>query len=91
MLDGKHEHFALRLGIRIMQIRREMGLLQQQLADCAGINAGYLSLIENGQRLPSLAMLSRLSKILRVPLFELFVFSKKNASSRKRTSPKADG
>ena len=39
------------------------------------MNNGYLSSVERGQRMPSVQMLMRLSKVLQVPLFELFIFS----------------
>lgn len=75
MLDLSYERFARRLGIRIFQVRRELELQQEDLAKRAGINPGYLSLIESGQRLPSLEMLARLAEVLQVPLFELFVLA----------------
>ena len=75
MLELKYERFARRLGLRVLQIRRDLGLIQQELAQRAGINPGYLSLIENGQRLPSLETLVKLAEVLRVPLFEFFVLA----------------
>ena len=39
---------------------------QKQLADEAGINGGYLSLIESGQRAPSIRTLHKLRRALRL-------------------------
>ncbi len=72
MLERKYERCASRVGIRILQLRRELGLHQRQVALLSGINPGYLSLVENGQRLPSFLVLSQVAKILQVPLHELF-------------------
>lgn len=44
---------------------------QVELADAAGINQGYLSLIENGLRTPSAGTLAWLAKALRCEVTDL--------------------
>ena len=50
----------------IKRIRNERGLTQQGLADKAKINRVYLAQLEGQARTPSLAMLGRLAKALKV-------------------------
>ena len=43
------------------------GLQQKELAERAGLDASYLSLIEMGKRTPSLSAITKLSKALGLP------------------------
>jgi transcriptional regulator with XRE-family HTH domain len=49
------------------------GLQQQQLADKAGIDASYISLIEQGKRSPSVKFIHKISKAIGIPPY-LFTF-----------------
>lgn len=40
-------------GTTILAAREALGITQADLASLAGVNAGYLSLVESGQRTPS--------------------------------------
>jgi len=53
-------------GGRVQQVRLEKGLTQEGLADLAGFDRTYISLIERGKRNPSLTALCRLAKALGV-------------------------
>jgi transcriptional regulator with XRE-family HTH domain len=63
-----------RFGRRLRQIRRYKDLTQEQLAEAVGISVKFLSNIERGINAPSFETLEKLSKILRVPVEELFHF-----------------
>ncbi len=52
---------ARQLGARIVKLRKNGGLNQQQLATRAQISKAMLSTIENGQRIPSVDLLRRLA------------------------------
>jgi transcriptional regulator with XRE-family HTH domain len=66
---------AERVGARIVALRQDRGLTQEALAWQAEFGSkGYLSRIESGQRMPSVAVLERLAKELGVELRDLFVF-----------------
>ena len=66
---------ARSLGLRIVALREARGQTQEQLAWEADIaSKGYLSRIEAGKRLPSLAILDRLAGELDVDVRDLFVF-----------------
>jgi len=63
---------ALRIGKRISQKRRKLGLTSEKLAYENGLSKGYLSEIENGKKLPSLRTLFRLATALKVDIKDLF-------------------
>ena len=60
------------LGAQIRLLRRRVELTVAELAASAGISAGMLSKIENGQISPSLSTLQAVSGSLGVPLTQLF-------------------
>ena len=60
------------LGSQIRLLRRRVELTVAELATSAGISAGMLSKIENGQISPSLSTLRAVSGSLGVPLTQLF-------------------
>ena len=73
-MDTKTAEFAQKLGARIVQLRKEHNFAQERLATLARMNKGYLSSVESGQRVPSVGMLAKLSKVLQVQISDLFVF-----------------
>ncbi len=52
-------------------MRGASGLTQERLADKADLDPTYISGIERGVRNPSLLIISRLAKALKVPLAKL--------------------
>ena len=60
------------LGQAIRVIRQQVGLSQKELADAAGIDQSYMSMIESGQRSnPGTRIMARLSQALQVSMDEL--------------------
>jgi transcriptional regulator with XRE-family HTH domain len=60
------------LGRAIRAIRRAAGLSQKELAEAAGIDQSYLSMIESDQRSnPGVRIMSRLAQALEVSMDEL--------------------
>ncbi len=59
------------LGDRIQQLRKERGVTQGELADSAGINRSYLSVLENGHSSPTMDVVERLARALGVNLWTL--------------------
>jgi transcriptional regulator with XRE-family HTH domain len=51
-------------GITLSQLRKEAGLTQEKLAELAGYDRTYISLIERGLRKPTITALFNLSKPL---------------------------
>ncbi len=60
-----------RVAGNVKRIRNEHGVTQQALADRAKIHRVYLAQIEGATRAPSLEMLERLAKALKVKVAEL--------------------
>jgi transcriptional regulator with XRE-family HTH domain len=60
-----------RVAGNVKRIRTERGLTQQIVADRAKIHRVYLAQIEGATRAPSLEMLDRLAKALKVTVGEL--------------------
>jgi transcriptional regulator with XRE-family HTH domain len=63
-------------GKRIRSIRKERGLTQEEFAELVGISVDFLSLIERGINSPSFEALERISKVLKIPVQDLFDFRK---------------
>jgi len=60
-----------RLGMRIKQVREERGLTQADLAAKVGVHPMYVSRIERGVQVPSLPLLEKLAKALKVEMKHL--------------------
>lgn len=60
------------VGKRVREIRLNLDLTMEQLADVAGLSLGMLSKIENGQTSPSFGTLTALCNATGVPLTSLF-------------------
>ena len=56
------------LGERVRELREQLGLSQEQLAERSTLDVTYISGIERGRRNPGLNSLNRLAKALNVAL-----------------------
>jgi transcriptional regulator with XRE-family HTH domain len=61
-----------RLGNKIQRIRKSLGYNQEELAELVGISRTHVGHIEQGRKAPSLEVLEKISKVLKVPLSQLF-------------------
>ena len=67
--EVREEELRVRVGIAIIQMRKDAGLTQQQLAERVGVTQSMVSQLENGDYEGSaLDMLWRVCKILRKEL-----------------------
>ncbi len=66
------EAIKVRIGARIREIRTNKGLTQVQLALLCGLKQPNILKYEKGQQSPSLEVLEKIAKALRVDLKELF-------------------
>lgn len=62
----------LKVGQRIKELRKELGLSQEKLAYEAEVDRTYVTDVENGRRNVSLEILERLVKALRVSFADFF-------------------
>ena len=62
-----------RFGERVKDLRKQKGMTQERLAEKAGLHISLVSLIERGQTNPTLDTMNKLSKGLKVPIWEVFM------------------
>lgn len=60
-----------RMAVRIKALRERRGLTQEQLAEKAEISRTYLARLETGRHDPTLSMLEKLAKALKVDVAKL--------------------
>jgi len=63
-------------GEQVKKKRYLAGLSQEELAEKLNIHRTYMSFIERGQRNPSLLMIFKISRALKIKLPELLAFDK---------------
>ena len=59
-------------GLRVRELRKEMGFSQERLASVAGLDRSYLGGVERGSRNVSLKNIVEIARALGVPRAELF-------------------
>lgn len=59
------------LGEKVKFYRKQRKLYQVELADIVGVSTGYIGAIEQGTRNPSLKLLKKLAKALKISPKEL--------------------
>ena len=71
----------MNLGVSIRKIRQAKGLSQGEMQKRTGILRSYLSRVENGHTVPSLATLQRLASAMGVALADFFAAEGEGASA----------
>lgn len=56
------------LGKRIQKARKESEMTQEELADKVGISRAYMGYIEQGRNAPSLEVLNKIARVLRISI-----------------------
>jgi len=62
------------LGKKMQRIRKKMKITQEQLAEKVGVSTTYIGFIEQGRYAPSLEILEKIAKHLKVKVNELIPF-----------------
>lgn len=75
-MNAMNTKILLNFGNTLKKKRKQSELSQEELAEKLGIHRTYMSFIERGQRNPSLLMLFKISRALKIKLPELFEFDK---------------
>jgi len=70
-MKAKRLSQAVCIGKQLRYIRRVKDRTQEELAEHIGVSVGWLSRVERGIELPSLKLLFRIAKALRVQVNEL--------------------
>jgi transcriptional regulator with XRE-family HTH domain len=74
----------MNLGTAIKLIRTSSGLKQKDVATRLGVTSNYVSLVESGNREPSVSLLKRLATIFGVPVGLFFLWEGNGPSSSKK-------
>lgn len=61
-----------KLGKRVQRRRKQLGYTQEDLAEMVKVSRAYIGYIEQGRNVPSVELLERLARVLKIPLRELF-------------------
>lgn len=59
------------LGRKVQKARKKIGLSQEAVAHAVGISRAYMGYIEQGRNVPSLEVLQKIAKVLKVKLSDL--------------------
>lgn len=62
------------LGKRVKQLRNNLGITQDELADLVGLDRTYITSVECGRRNISIVNIEKLAKALNVTLKDFFDF-----------------
>lgn len=65
------------LGKNLKRYRLEQGLTQEELAEKVGIHPTYVGKLEAGKNNVSVKMLFKISRALKITLYDIFDFDKK--------------
>ena len=68
-------NIAARLGVAIRRFRKKRGYSQEELAARAGIHYTALNGIETGRRLPSLRTVNKITRALRISMWEILLLA----------------
>ena len=63
---------------KIEQIRKERGILQDELAKYMGVSRQTISSLENGRYNPSITLAYKIAKYFDMTIEEVFVFEEKD-------------
>lgn len=67
----KGNFFYKRLGTKISRARKVRGLTQEDLAMLASIDRTYIARIETGRANPSVMVLNKIARVLKLKVFNL--------------------
>lgn len=77
------EDDMIRIGNRIKQRRKAIGLTQTDIFQECGVSSGALSKIENGTRIPSFILFYRISQVLQCDMEWLITGESSNSQNNK--------
>lgn len=63
---------GIRFGATLRRIRRSRRLSQESLAELAGVTADYVGFVERGENVPTIEVMLRLARALKIDAAALF-------------------
>jgi len=61
----------MKIGDAIVNLRKQKGVKQKDLAECVGVTATYLSQVEHGQQKPSMDLIAKIASYFELPVTSL--------------------
>lgn len=80
--------YSANIGRAIRSLRRRAGLSQLRLAQAAGVCRSRLSMIESGQRVPSITTVESMAAELRIDLADILIMIRRQADSHQKEEAK---
>ncbi|MEW6608163.1 MAG: helix-turn-helix transcriptional regulator [bacterium] len=68
------EELRIKLGNRIRELRKALGLTQEELGERANLHNTYIGAVERGERNLSIESIEKIAKGLNIEINELFTF-----------------
>lgn len=65
----------IQFGARIAELRKQLNISQEELAERCGVHRTYIGSIERGEKSPTLNTIEKFARGLNVSLLELFGFT----------------
>ncbi|MDX8288865.1 helix-turn-helix transcriptional regulator [Metabacillus indicus] len=59
-------------GFKLKEIRKERNFTQEELAEVVNVSGSYISKIENGEQMPSMKVLNKITQAMRVSPKDFF-------------------
>lgn len=72
--------------LRLIRLRKERKMTQQQVAEVLGITRSFYGMIETGDRNPTLDLAKRIAELFQVDIEEIFFDEKSHVSLRNEES-----
>jgi transcriptional regulator with XRE-family HTH domain len=70
-MSNRKNRQCVEFGLRLRELRKRSGYSQEGFADIAAMHRTYLGGLERGERNPTLTVMIRIARALKVPLSEL--------------------
>ncbi len=81
-MAAEQQDFLIKFGRAVRELRVEMGLSQEKLAERANLHRTYIGMIERGEKNLTLSNILKLSQALAVPASHFFLeLEKENGDS----------
>lgn len=71
-MGANTQKVRINLGKRIQKLRKSLGYSQEKFAEMVGISRTHIGHIEQGRKSPSLELLEKISRALKVKISYLF-------------------
>ena len=72
----EYKKILKQLGQRLKEKRKEANLTQEQLAEIVGIHPTYVGKLEGGKNNPSVKMVYKITRALKIKFCDIFDFDK---------------